>query len=109
MKVVKPASTFKESRSLAQSEPAALALLYTLSQVMRRIYDEEWSTRGEVLIYRDVMAQVGKVNSDERKALEWLHYEAGGWWSWAANEDEQGPSFIPTPTWTGYFRARLDP
>lgn len=103
-----PAKTFEESGgTMAESVAAAYALLLALSSVMTRIYGKDWDRRGEVALFRQVAseADAGPLTPQERVALQFLHFQAGGWWAWL-DDEEQGPSFVPTPNWVPYFNVK---
>lgn len=103
-----PARTFEESGgSMAESVPAAYALLLAVSSIMTRVYGKDWDRRGEIAFFRQVGgdAESGLLTPQEKVCLQYLYFQAGGWWAWL-DDEEQGPSFVPSPSWVPYFTVR---
>lgn len=106
--MIQAAKTFEESGgSNAESVNAAYALLWSMSLLSQRAYKQTWDRRCELAFYRQVENPMmpGPLSREEVAVLTWLSYQAGGWWAWL-DEEELGPSFIPSPTWIPYFRVK---
>ncbi len=105
--MIKPSITFEESGgSQAESVPAAYALLWTMSLAMEQVYKRDWDKRGEIAFYRQIQDRTGSLPAELRVTLEWLSFQAGGWWVWLDEAEAEGPSFVSTANWNPYFQSR---